>query len=125
MSSNSSAPTGYVRIPTSALPTIELSHLTSGTDPTIAGAAYATTVTGYTEWVGTWQQLPISLGWDWGVVTAGVVVVLNPNELRTNIQLLSADSRSEPPARARAQLLHWIESIPWREIAIHDLLRGS
>lgn len=120
--SNSSSPTGYVRIPASVLPTIELRHLVSGKDSTIAGITGKTTITGYTEWIGTWESSTLTLGWDWGVV-GGVVVMLNLNELRTNIQLVADNGTTEPPGRARVLLARWIESIRWREIAINDVLR--
>jgi Domain of unknown function (DUF4902) len=127
MVTNTQGGDGYVRIPTSALGSLELRHLISEKDLTIAvidsaQAGTAAAITGYTEWIGTWQHLTVSLGWDWGVVH-GVVVVLNPNEIRTNIQLIGEDSRVEPPALAKIHLLDWIESLPWRENAIEDLLR--
>lgn len=108
---------GYVRIPASALRSITLRHITTAKDQSIAAvdvAIPATAVTGYTEWVGTWEGAPVSLGWDWALVE-GTVIVINADELRTNIQLLSSDFRPEPRATARAHLLAWIESISWRE----------
>jgi len=118
---------GYVRIPTSALCGVELRHLLSNKDMSIAVLADARTegtVTGYTEWVGSWHDLPVSVGWDWAVVQ-GIIVLLNPNEIRTNIQLLTSDCQPELPALARIHLLHWIESLPWREAAIEDLLAND
>ncbi len=115
---------GYVRIPTSALATVQLRHLISEKDLTIAvlgGPAAGATITGITEWVGSWQDTTVSVGWDWGVVDE-VVVLLNPNEIRTNIRLVSAEGRVEPQAVARIHLLQWIESMPWQQVAIADLL---
>jgi hypothetical protein len=114
----------YVRIPTSSLDSIELRHLESAKDMTIAsedGALDETTITGLTEWTGAWHGEPISIGWDWAVV-GGVVIVLNPNEIRTNIRLVTNSGSDEPSALNKIRLLHWIESIPWREIAIKNLL---
>ena len=115
---------GRVRIPIAALRTIELRHLVSAKDPTIAASDPHASIIGYTEWVGTWSGSTISLGWDWGVVHS-LVLVVNPNEIRSNISLVSADSLVEPPGRTRIHLLEWIESIPWRETAIEPLLRGG
>lgn len=115
---------GYVRIPTSALPSLQLRHLTSDKDFTVAVAGDSPThplITGYTEWIGSWQDLSVTVGWDWGVVQ-GVIVVLNPGEIRTNIMLMSDDCRAEPADMAKIHLLHWIESLPWRQLAIEDLL---
>jgi hypothetical protein len=124
MSSNNEIHDGYVRIPTSALPKVKLRHFVSEKDLSIAvpegTVAPAGTITGFTEWVGSRQELTISVGWDWGVVH-GVVVLLRPNEIRTNIQLIGEDGRPEPPAIAKIRLLDWIESLPWRGV-IDELL---
>jgi hypothetical protein len=114
----------YVRIPTSALSTLQLRHLVSERDSSVAvppGAAASTALTGITEWVGSWRSETVSVGWDWGVVD-GIVVVLSQQEIRTNIQLISPDERPVPPAMAQIHLFHWIESLPWREVAMSDLL---
>ena len=116
---------GYARIPTSALSTIRLTHLVSERDLSIAlpeGAG--ATLTGFTEWVGSWCGMTLSVGWDWAVVE-GALVVLNPKEIRTNIQLISEAGEPEPAELARIRLLHWIESVPWREIIETRVLAGE
>jgi hypothetical protein len=113
----------YVRIPTDALPTVTLRHLMSERDPTIAAPedlSASLTITGFTEWVGTWGNDVISVGWDWGVVD-GIVVLLSQKEIRTNICLVAQDQSPVPAAVAQIHLFHWIESIPWRESAVNDL----
>ena len=115
----------YVRIPASALPEVKLRHLVSEKDNTIAvppGLPATKVTTGITEWVGTWRTRTVSVGWDWGVVD-GLVVLLTHKEIRTNIQLVSQDQSRMPAALAQIHLCHWIESHPWREIAVNDLLR--
>jgi len=115
----------YVRIPTSALFSVQLRHLTSqiensilvpGVSPGAAG------VTGLTEWVGSWHDQAVSVGWDWGVVN-GLIVLLSQKEIRSNIQLVFPDLSPVPLVVAQIHLLHWIESLRWRELAIDDLLR--
>jgi len=121
------SPDRYVRIPTSALFSVQLRHLMSEKDSTIgvpAGTPAATAITGITEWVGSWHNQGVSVGWDWGVVN-GIVVLLGQKEIRTNIQLIATDHRPVPPGVAQIHLFHWIESLPWRELAINDLLKGA
>jgi hypothetical protein len=115
----------YVRVPVSELSAVQIRQLLSERDASIAVPAStpaATTITGITEWVGTWHNETVSVGWDWAVIN-GLVVLLSPNEIRTNIQLISADHRPIPPMIAQIHLYHWIESLPWREVAVNDLLR--
>ena len=113
-----------IRIPTSALPDIELRHLLSERDESIAsadGSHSKATATGYTEWVGTWKGAVLSVGWDWAVIR-DLVVLLNPSEIRTNIRLVSETDEDEPPMLEKIHILHWIESIPWREEVIQNVL---
>jgi len=115
----------YVRIPTSELAFAQLRHLTSERDNSIAvpqAAPGGTPITGITEWVGTWRSQTVSVGWDWGIVD-GLVVLLSQNEIRTNIQLISADGQPVQPCVAQIHLFHWIESLPWREVAVNPLLQ--
>jgi hypothetical protein len=108
---------GYVRIPMYALRTIRLRHVISGVDPSIAalGTTDKPTITGYTEWVGTWERKTITVGWDWGVVRDGVVVI-NPDEVRSNVRLVSDEHGPIPSALSKVDMLRWIESLPWREV---------
>jgi len=120
MTDNSDVADGYVRIPVSELPTVELHHLVSKHDTSIVVSGQGdgdATVTGYTEWVGTWRTQSVSVGWDWGVIH-GAVIVLNPSEIRTNILLLADDLSAESRDRATIHLLDWIESMPWRDTAV-------
>lgn len=118
------SPDGYVRISISGLAEVRLTHLVSEKDMSIAvppGMDPGGAPTGITEWVGSYAGMTLSLGWDWGMLQ-GVLVVLNPNEIRTNILLLSDEGRALQPAVARIRLLDRIESLPWRE-AVSDELK--
>ncbi|HTE40437.1 MAG TPA: DUF4902 domain-containing protein [Steroidobacteraceae bacterium] len=113
-------------IPVSALDRIALRHLFSKLDPTIAvvdGVQDPGMTSGITEWIGECGDAIISIGWDWGV-TMGVIVTLNPAEIRTNVQLLNADGGRLPTDIGRAHLLHWVEATPWRQV-ICNLLQND
>lgn len=111
---------GYARIPLSALSSVRLRHLVSEVDSTIAvseresGGAIPTT--GITEWIGSWRDITISVGWDWTVL-ADKIVLLHPSEIRTNIQLVGENGCPERLSIARLHLLFWIESHPWQQNA--------
>ncbi len=114
---------GRVWLPVSALPTTTLRHLISGADPSITAVDMAEkpVITGFTEWVGTWNNKTITVGWDWGVVS-GAIVLLNPKEIRSNVVLVSDERNPLPAERSRAKMLQWIDSLPWREGAIRDAI---
>jgi hypothetical protein len=115
---------GYVRIPSASLTSVELRHLVSEKDVSIVVPGGGATITGISEWVGSWQNQVVSVGWDWAVVD-GLVVLVSPNEIRTNILLISRNGAPEPPALAQIHLFHWIESFSWRQGAVYDLLANE
>jgi hypothetical protein len=125
MNREGKTPDGYVRILTAEVAGVQLRHLISEKDTSIAvpGAA-AATITGITEWVGSWRGQTVTVGWDWAVID-GVVAIVNPGEIRTNIRFISHAGAPEPPAIAQIYLLEWIESLPWRDGAVGDLLAGE
>ena len=117
---------GYLRISKAALLSINLRHLASAIDLSLgvserpAGVS-SDALTGYTEWVGNWYDAEISVGWDWWVVR-GSIAVLNPAEIRTNIQVIAADGHSESSLMTRIHLLEWIETLPWRDVLMQVVL---
>jgi hypothetical protein len=120
---------GYVRIRESALACLQVEHLSSGIDMSILnpmppGDAVGDSVTGYTEWIGRWRGTEVSIGWDW-CIRYGEVVLVNPSEIRTNIQLVSDLGVALTPRQGRAQLAKWIDTFAWREIAVGELRATS
>lgn len=118
----------FVRIPVTALSQLRIEHQFSALDATIAvgddHAAAADLVTGYTEWVGSWDGAQVSLGWDWARVN-GRIVALNPAEIRTNIQLIAADGSPHSPILTRMYLHEWLETLSWRVACASELTRGE
>lgn len=119
---------GYVQVAESKLNQLHLHHLTSMVDLSIAvPEKFADTdseiTTGFTEWIGDWDGLPVSIGWDWGIL-AGNLVLLTPDEIRTNIQLLEEDGLAQDPILCRAHLARWLETIPWRSAALQGLVQA-
>ncbi len=114
----------YVRVPVTELSTVQVRQLMSERDVSIAVPASTpakAAITGITEWVGSWHNETIVVGWDWAVINS-LVVLLSPNEIRTNILLVSPDHRPVPPMIAAIHLYDWIESLPWREVSVRDVL---
>jgi hypothetical protein len=129
MGSAEITPEGYVRVAEANLSRLRIQHLASAVDSTIAVPERLTdrpaeVVTGYTEWAGTWCGANVSLGWDWGFsFSTGQIFLLAPTEIRTNIQLIADNGSARPPILCRMQLAHWLETLPWRETAIRDLVQ--
>lgn len=48
-----------------------------------------------------------------------------PAEIRSNVQVTAEDGAVVSPMLTRAYLFEWIETLSWREIAVHDLLRSG
>jgi hypothetical protein len=93
-------PNGYVRISSVVLQALRMQHLVSEIDSSIAlpegtNPRGDVDLTGLTEWVGVWNDTKISVGWDWAVIR-GVIIMLNPTEIRTNI-LVSEENGIDSP----------------------------
>jgi hypothetical protein len=118
---------GWVSVPTSALQTIDLRHVASAVDLSIAmpfalgPLPPGNVITGYTHWAGAWRDGQIYVGWDWGVLR-DVVIILDPSNIRTNIKLVMDSGNAIAPLLARVHLYEWIESLPWRAIGIEELI---
>lgn len=123
MNSDANTGDGYVRVPGDSLSGIVLRHLISQKDVSIAVPGGVATITGITEWVGEWCGQTVSIGWDWAVVD-GIIVLVSPNEIRTNIRIVSSSGSAEPPEMAQIHLYSWIESLPWRQGAVQELVAG-
>jgi hypothetical protein len=116
-----------VRIPVTELPQLQIQHQFSALDLSIAVPDKLTeggeVLTGYTEWVGSWDGVQVSLGWDWACVK-GDIVALDPSEIRTNIQLIGTDGCVQSPVVTRMYLYAWLETVPWRIGTLVDLANG-
>lgn len=112
---------GYVGVSEAELSELNLEHLASALDSSIAvpgalGAECEQVLTGYTEWAGSFRNAVVTLGWDW-VLCRGSLRVLDVAEIRTNIRLLAEDGSARAPATSRRRLALWIDTLPWRATA--------
>lgn len=121
------APHNYVRLPRSELSTIHVVHVASEIDLSIGllegvvADPALDVITGVTEWAGEWQGVPLSVGWDWGVI-AGEIIAFHPAGIRTNVRLVLDDGSLASAMLTRVYLVEWIENLPWRETAIAQLI---
>jgi Domain of unknown function (DUF4902) len=119
-------PDGYVRLSKLELRALRMYHLASEIDASIGLPGYldrrepSGLITGFTEWAGMWDERAISIGWDWGVVKS-VIVMLNPSEIRTNVQVVDENGFAAP-LLTRIYLLEKIETLPWADTEIPVLI---
>ncbi len=119
----------YVRIPEAELTTIRLEHLTSAIDMSISlpeeiSRVSTETVSGYTEWVAAWRGDQISVGWDWAFFREQLILI-HPQEIRSNVRLISASGLAMSPAQTCVRLASWLETLPWGEGPIRELLQRN
>lgn len=107
-------PNGLVLLSSAELDGVVFIHLTSALDDAESDSATrcgtATVITGYTEWMA--QGLPpLTIGWDWKLVTAHDTPIL-PRRLgliRTNICLTSSEGHQLDWEHNLMQLSRWID----------------
>jgi hypothetical protein len=119
---------GYIKIPVTQLPDVRLKHLTSAIDMSIRlpeTVAYSShLLTGYTEWTACWNGQDISVGWDWAFVNSEVILI-HADEIRSNVQLFEDDGTTTSPAKTRHYLAIWLESLPWRDGSVRQLVQRN
>lgn len=66
-----------------------------------------------------WGQLSgdgdAGLAWDWVEVATGVVAMVDPMSVVTNMQLLSLDGRILPTSEAALHINQFVRRLPWQE----------
>ena len=112
----------FLRIPLAELNDVGLEHLHSEIDRTIAfgpespRAADDLRLTGYTEWTATMRGRQLSLGWDWYEIEPGVLAILHPTMLRTNVMLVDEHQVDLGGERTTLYLLALIRRTDWYSI---------
>jgi hypothetical protein len=111
-----------LRISVSELDSLELEHLHSEIDQTnVIGPDNGPRrkdppLAGYTEWSAEFGARTVSLGWDWYEVEPGVLAVLHPTLLRTNLMLVDEKRADLGRERTVIYLLALIRSIDWYSV---------
>lgn len=121
-------PYEYVQIAELDLPKVQLRHLSSAIDPSISLpeslADLIDVLTGYTEWIGHWQERGLTIGWDWAFANERILLI-HASEIRSNIQVIGNDGTPASLAQQRAHLAAWIETLPWRDDAVTQLVQRN
>jgi hypothetical protein len=110
---------GCVELPLDALLAIPLVHLVSGLDEEehvdIKHDGKQTTISGYTEWVSTFEPI-ISLGWDWHLdPLRGAPWFVRSSPPRSNIRLLDERRREVEWHRSQVALAGVVDALSWQE----------
>lgn len=69
---------------------------------------------GQTLWLGEDDQGKAGVAWDWISLPAGVVAMVDPMSLVTNLQFLSADGEVLAPLESVRQLNEIVHTLPWQ-----------
>lgn len=119
---------GYAQIAEKDLARIQLKHLSSAIDPSIALpeslADFLEVLTGYTEWVGRWHERGLTIGWDWAFANERILLI-HENEIRSNIQVVGRNGAPTSATQTRRHLATWIETLPWRNDAVSQLIQRN
>lgn len=82
-------------------------------------------ISGYTEWL-CCAEFPITIGWDWHVLTKEHRAHWQREELpRTNIQLLHEDGQALVWEDSLRVLATWIDAHEWQKYVVQAVSAGS
>lgn len=116
---------GQIQVTVQELLELHLTHLYSALDtdssnlPQAQRCGTATTLSGYTEWLGA-DELPVSLGWDWCITAIHHQAHWQREALpRSNIQLLNENGQALTWEDNLRVLATWLDTQSWqREVAL-------
>lgn len=92
-------------------PRLHFAHLS--TQVLVPGDA-AHPAMGQTLWLGEDGSSRAGVAWDWVSLPAGVVAMVDPMSLVTNLQFLSAEGEVLAPLESVRQLNHIVHGLPWQ-----------
>lgn len=110
---------GFFRIALDDLLSVNLTHLVSGLDEDDPAETHhcgtATSIMGYTEWIGEAPGAAISLGWDWRLEQhqLGGVTCVRVGLPRSNVMLVDAKNRDYGWNRNLEALATVVDAMPW------------
>lgn len=70
---------------------------------------------GQTLWLGEDGTSRAGVAWDWVSLPAGVVAMVDPMSLVTNLQFLSPEGEVLAPLESVRQLNHIVHALPWQD----------
>jgi hypothetical protein len=77
---------------------------------------------GHTIWRGLSQDGDAGLAWDWIEIASGVVAMVDPMSVSTNMRLLNVHGEVLPATEAALHFNQFVRRLPWQE-AVSRLLQ--
>jgi hypothetical protein len=122
---------GLVQATMQELLNLRLEHFFSAVDagpehlPPNQRCGTVTTVTGYTEWLCS-EEFPITIGWDWHVLTTEHSIRWQREELpRTNLQLLNEEGQVLAWDDSLRVLATWVDAQAWQKDVLQAVSTGQ
>lgn len=82
-----------------------------------------TTQTGSSVWVGEVAGHAVGLAWDWLETRPGVVALIDPNGIMSNLRFLRDEDHFESPAAACVSATRIVHALPWQDHVRLELIR--
>lgn len=76
---------------------------------------------GDTVWLGVIQGRTVGVAFEWIELRRGIVALLDPNSITTNLRFLTADDAYEEPLRATITINRLVHGLPWQN-AVTEML---
>lgn len=79
---------------------------------------------GQTVWTDTVRGKRVGIAWDWSEVCDGVLALVDPMCLVTNLRLLNAEGEVMTAMQAAPYLNRWVHDLPWQD-EVWKVLRSA
>lgn len=115
----SSLPPVECYLPADLSPWLSFSHVSTRIRGTVSAEDHR--VVGDTVWGGVQTGREVALGWDWLEVHPGVVCLLDPNSITTNIRFLDERDCYQEPLRAIISANRLAHLWPWQYAVLRHM----
>jgi hypothetical protein len=89
-------------------------HLSTRLDH-LSRSGHRSLCTGTTIWGEFSKEGDAGLAWEWIEIAKGVVAMMDPMSLMTNLQLIAANGEIIPPAAAALHFNQFVRKLPWQQ----------
>lgn len=76
---------------------------------------------GTSVWVTEIADKQVGLAWDWVETRNGVVALIDPNGIVSNLRFLRDEDHFESPAAAVVSATRLVHALPWQKVVQHEL----
>lgn len=103
---------------------LRLVHFESCLDETTGGSDVWPGISGRTAWGGLTADGMVGVAWHWAQIQPGVLALLDPLDIRSNLTLSGSDGSTLSPLALSMVLNRLVSTLPWQQEVQREIRTG-